>query len=142
MAGAIKKEDIIIKIQNQKRQFVCPRLSAIITTRDMHILMCKNVSQFPRRTRASSISSMGCTRAKKTLIFLLEKMIPSATQSKHAQDMLNMMVNVSHEKVATFTFTKAAKETNVCPNILVVLGPCFCSSKTRTTCSAFLSTNV
>ena len=100
-------------IKNHNTQSVYQHLSAIITIMDICMPKPKNVFQSPRRTRASSISSMGCTRAKKTLIFLLEKMIPSATQSKHAQDMLNMMVNVSHEKVATFTFTKAAKETNV-----------------------------
>ena len=121
---------------------MCPRLSAIIITVDMRMLRLINVSQLSRRTRASLTLLTECTRAKKTLIFLLDKTAPSATQSKHVQVMLISMVNVSHEKVVTSTFMKAAKETNAYMTTNVIVGPCFCLSKTRATDSAFLSTSV
>ena len=112
-AGAIKKEDTIIKIQNQKKQFVCLYLPARITMRDTHISMYENASRFPRKTRASSISPMECTRAKTIRIFLSEKTAPGVIRYKNAQVTPIIMANVSRGKLVKTTIMNHQEEIGV-----------------------------
>lgn len=111
--GAMAKENTSMTTQDQKIQFVCPRLFARITIMGTRMLRLKNVFLFFQRTRASSTFLMKFTRAKKALIFLLAKTASGAIQHKSVQDMLIIKVNVSYEKLVTSTIKKTSKETNV-----------------------------
>ena len=135
------KDNIGTKFQNQKKQFVCPRLSARIITIDMCMLRLINVSQFPRRMRTSLTSPTECTRAKTASIFLLEKTAPGVIQSKSAPDMLIIMVNVICETLVKSIIMKLQKETNVYFPGCAMAGLCFRLIKTLTTNSAFPSIN-
>ena len=108
----ITTEDTSTTIQNQKIQFVCLLLSAGITTMDIRMPKLENVSLFSRRTRASSTSPREFIRAKTTRIFLLEKIVPSATQNKRVQDIL-IHRNASRGKLVEITIMKHHKETYV-----------------------------
>lgn len=128
-------------IRNQNQQSVCPNLSVRITTRDTHMLMDINVSQFPRRMKTNSKYLTEYIGAKTRNIFLLGKMVPSAIQNGHAQDIFITTVNVSRGKLVETTIMKLQKETNACPLICVIPYLCFRLIKMLIISSAFPSVN-